>query len=873
MASTRRSPRGWPVLVATVALACLAAVAAAGALRDDFADPPLACKSRPLWFWNGPLSPAETKTIIERSRDSGYAGFGILPSPGMSPAFMTPGFLDRYKKAVDEAAALGMRMCLYDEYWFPSGSAGGQLAKLYPEALGKRLDMLATDVAGPQQLVLDLPKGTLMAAVAMDPATKERRDLAGQVKEGKLTWQAPAGQWKVMVFTCVRDGARGLVDYLDPEAVKRFIALTYQKYYDHFPEHFGKTIDSAFYDEPTFHWIQGGRAWTEAFNAKFQQKHGRSPALLYPALWFDIGPETAAARNAMFGLRAELYSTGFPKTLNDWCREHKIELTGHVDQEEIANPVGLCGDLIKAFEHQDIPGIDQVFAYGRASRAYKIVSSAANNYDRPLVLTECYGGIAGLPVANLYKEAMDQFAKGINVMVPHAVWYNAARTAFPEELSYRHAVYGPVLPEYNRYIGRLQRMLQGGRHVGDIAILYPIATLQAGYYFGVGKPYEGGVIPKEADYMAVGELLALKVRRDFTFLHPEVLDARCTVEGATLRLNNKVNAEQYRVVIMPGSKVIPWTSLRRIKEFYDAGGKVIATTQLPDQSAEFGKDADARQAIAAMFGSQERQRPAYPRVSASSSWALGGHDPANATDGDPSTRWNAADGTKGNQWLEVDFGEPKAFGTTVTKEAFGRTSAYRVQCWDGAKWSDCARGERLGPSKTDTFKPVTASKVRLYIDSIASDSVSIIEFEVRDEQGRNLAQAGGSPHSARANAKGGKAYFAPVSRAAVLKTMLADALPVGDVTFEEDTEVAGGNLSYIHKVVNGRDVYFFGNSSETAVDTHVRLRGKLALERWDPHTGAFRPAESSQATEGGQDVTRVRLTLPAVRSVFLVGQE
>ena len=53
-----------------------------------------------------------------------------------------------------------------------------------------------------------------------------------------------------------------------------------------------------------------------------------------------------------------------------------------MDQEEIVNPVGLCGDLIKAFEHQPIPGLDQIFAYGRGSRMYKVVSSAAVNYGR-----------------------------------------------------------------------------------------------------------------------------------------------------------------------------------------------------------------------------------------------------------------------------------------------------------------------------------------------------------------------------------------------------------------------------------------------------------------------------------------------------------
>ena len=96
-----------------------------------------------------------------------------------------------------------------------------------------------------------------------------------------------------------------------------------------------------------------------------------------------------------------------------------------------------------------------MFQYGRASKAYKLVSSAACNYDRPRVLTECYGGINNMPVENLYKEAMDQFAKGINVMVPHAVWYDPAKIIFHPDLSPTNATYGPHLSEYNRYIGCL----------------------------------------------------------------------------------------------------------------------------------------------------------------------------------------------------------------------------------------------------------------------------------------------------------------------------------------------------------------------------------------------------------------------------------
>lgn len=838
-------------------------------LRAEFVEPPFEYGSRPLWFWNGPLAADRTRDMLAACKARGYAGAGILPAQGMSPAFMTPPFLSEYAAAVEEAARLGMKLCLYDEYWFPSGSAGGLLAERHPEALSKRLDQTAVDVTGPKEIVQAVPAGTLMGAVAMERATKERVDISDRVKEGKLVWDVPPGEWTIMLFTCVRDGARGLVDYLDPEAVRRFISLTYQAYYEKFPAHFGTTIDSAFYDEPTFHWVEGGRAWTERFNEEFRERYGRDPVIFYPALWFDIGPDTAAARNALFGLRAELYATGFPKIINEWCREHRIQLTGHVDQEEIVNPVLLCGDLMKAFRHQDIPGIDQIFQYGRASKAYKIISSAAYNYDRPLVLTECYGAIAGMPAANLYKEAMDQFAKGINVMVPHAVWYAPASIIFPPDLSPGNATYGPHLPAYNQYIARLQRMLQGGRHIADIGVLYPIATLQAGTYFGPGKPYEGGVIPPEADYMDVGERLALAVRRDFTFIHPEVLDEKCDAGGARIRMKNGVNHEEYRVFIIPGSRAVHWSNLRKIKAFFDEGGKVIATTRLPDTSAEFGKDDDVRKAVAEMFGADAGKRPDAPRATASSSWAAGGYDPLNAVDGDPETRWNAADGTKGDQWLEVDFGEARTFDRTVIREAFDRTTAYRIEWWDGSAWRECARGGRIGPRKIDTFRALKASRVRLYIEAIASDSVSIREFEIREGAGPSLASCAADP-TVQANANGGKAWFAPSPKADVLKTILDDGVPVPDVQVMEDVEVSGGNFSYIHKVMEGRHIYFFANSSDTPVDVPVRMRGRLALERWDPHTGEISACEATIATEAACDTTRIRLRLAPVRSVFLV---
>ena len=60
-------------------------------------------------------------------------------------------------------------------------------------------------------------------------------------------------------------------------------------------------------------------------------------------------------------------------------------------------------------------------------------------------------------------------------------------------------------------MARLNVMLQNdAAHVADIAVLYPIATLQGSHHLdGPLGFYQGGVAVPEADYVDVGELLAV----------------------------------------------------------------------------------------------------------------------------------------------------------------------------------------------------------------------------------------------------------------------------------------------------------------------------------------------------------------------------
>jgi hypothetical protein len=756
-------------------IALLFAVSPAFAQFDPavFKSPPAQYRGHAMWSF--PLSTLNENYILSGIREMAklnYGGFFIEagggPTTGLSEAylkmfrrpqnnqgvvFLSDDYFRFYKVALEEAKKQGLDVVLYDDYSFPTGTVAGQLYSKYPQHVAKSLEMTEKDVTGPARVELEIPQGIYMGSVMMNRDTFELVDVSDRRAKDRLVCQAPKGNWKVMAFY-LSEGKARIVDYLDEAAMTAFISMTYEKYQENLGSYFGNLIKETFYDEPAMH--HADRMWTPAFNAGFQKKYGYSPMKYYPALWYDIGPQTAAARNALFGFRSQLFFDNFIKRLDDWCRAHNLQFGGHLDQEEPLNPVPVTGDLLKVFEHQTLPTVDDIWWYGRSNVSYKIVTSAAFNYDHPIARAETYAAYRVLNEKIAFQVAMDQYAMGINSQIP-------ARTMQPKR------------PELNDYVGRLSYLLQHGRHVADVAVLYPIGSLQASYRFMGGRTFplapnekapeirevayarEGGFAGTEADYQDIGESLFRGLRVDYTYLHPEVLVDRCSIDNRKLILNNRENREEYSVLILAGGDTLPVAAAAKIKEFYDKGGMVIATTALPTKSAEFGHDKEVRQAIADVFG--------------------------------------------------------------VTH--------------DGAVSADVRRAQ---------------DRQNFYV----------FWYYIKN------------------NKAGGQAIFLPNTHPWLMDFALKQVLPLRDVDIQERMGVLkrgpdyDGALTYIHKVKNDRDVYFFANSSPKAIDTKVVLRGKKTLRIWNPHTGEQQAAEFTQGEANGQPVTTVRLVLPSVSSQFLI---
>ena len=175
----------------------------------------------------------------------------------------------------------------------------------------------------------------------------------------------------------------------------------------------------------------------------------------------------------------------------------------------------------------------------------KIAMSAANNYDIDTVVCEIYGNYEVLNKRVLYCEAMNAFSRGVNYLVPHTLWLSG-NARIPHEVSHRNPEFRNDLPEYLDFVTRCQAMLRGGRHICDIAMLYPIYSVHSQMYLyeSDADGFEHSITPTNTDYMTLINSIMAYAGRDLTVIHPEVMSEKVTADDGVLYLDNKDNFER-----------------------------------------------------------------------------------------------------------------------------------------------------------------------------------------------------------------------------------------------------------------------------------------------------------------------------------------
>lgn len=394
----------------------------------------------PFWFLNDELNENRLKKQIDDFYEKGINAFVLHPRIGIPQN--TPYLSDRFMYFMDVcikyAHSKNMKVLLYDEGMYPSGSACGQVVKDNPEFASRALFVQELKNEEMPELMPHYEIEGVYNILFQGDRVKscKRIDITEECKQGRkfafilgFTGGTIRG-----IHEGQDDGmpqAPRSADILNPKATEKFIELTHERYYSYFQEFFGNTIIGFFTDEPMI----AGRGpkrknsiiWTKGFEKYIKGLFVGLDDIL-PALFFDMGEKSKRVKEAYsIALQDKLRETFF-KPMYKWCQKHNIVLTGHPD--------GLSNISTQKYMH--FPGQQIVWRSisqdnnleSKNSIMAKCSSDAARHLNRRRNLNECFGACGNPPnswsftYGDMIWYLNFLFARGVNFIVPHAFYYS-----------------------------------------------------------------------------------------------------------------------------------------------------------------------------------------------------------------------------------------------------------------------------------------------------------------------------------------------------------------------------------------------------------------------------------------------------------------
>ncbi len=580
----------------------------------------------PFWFVNGGMDYDEMAYQLEEYKRQGIPGiffharFGVLNTIG----YLTDDWFDRVRFTVEKAEELGLQIWVYDEYNWPSGTAGQQLMKKHPQLTQRYLEMMEGDVPGQLFVFMegtdsrytDLEQSQPVYCCAILKKDLEEKNfryinlMPNLAFDKVITWESPEGPWRTCYF--VEKQASWYADVLNPETTQRFLEMVHERYRDAMGGDLSGKLHGFYTDEPAMHYFEIARdnliiPWSRDMFSIFKKRRGYDLREQLPKLFYDFGGDTWQVRYDFWSALSDQYEESYYKAIGDWCHENGTLFTGHLMFEEcIRQQARTGGNLFHMLRHMDIIGVDHLYPRVGTRQimnehvAIKIASSAAHHYGSTRLLCESMGGAYWDCTMERMKWIADwEYVLGVSIFNPHGFHYaieGERKRDWPPSMFYHHT-WWQEYHRFNEYLSRAGYLLTGGHHVAKVAVLYPMTTMWAHYQPQVCGPVTG-LIQDEFNFMT-DRLLRLHV--DFDYIDEDVLHT-CQVEDGALT----IRGERYECLILPGVTHLKQESLSVMERFVDAGGKIIADTLLPLAFVD-GDSASVAERVRTLFGADGGQ--------------------------------------------------------------------------------------------------------------------------------------------------------------------------------------------------------------------------------------------------------------------------
>lgn len=420
---------------------------------DDILSPKAEFTPIPFWFLNDHLEPAELKAQLQDFKEKGVDAVVVHPRIGIPQEleFLSEEYFSIIRFIVETAASLQMKIVLYDEGMYPSGSAKGKVVAANPNFASLGL-----------ALTTDPLEGKIIAIIGRGNYLVEKK--SGGTIRG-IHFGEDDGEPNAPLAADILNGA----------AVDKFIELVHEQHYHYLKDYFGTVIIGFFTDEP----CPLGRntrnlfPWTTGLELEIKREGGELTELV--GLFEKRKNKTIEIYERL--IRSKL-NDNYYKKLFDWCERHQIMLMGHPAES----------DDIEEETYFHIPGQDLIFrrlspeaggVHGRDSVQAKCSADAARYLGRRRNSNECFG-VCGRNETPWYFTGQDMKwyidwlgVRGVNLFIPHAFYYSLRgirKDERPPDVG-PHNIWWPYYRQFADYMKRISYIMTDSHNVAEIGVL------------------------------------------------------------------------------------------------------------------------------------------------------------------------------------------------------------------------------------------------------------------------------------------------------------------------------------------------------------------------------------------------------------------
>lgn len=464
----------------------------------------------------------------------------------------------------------------------------------------------------------------------------------------------------------------------------------------HFPGECGKGINFFFSDELNFN-IRG-KLWSENFPGEFFRRKGYRIEEKLEALFEDIGEETAKIRLDYYDVIVQLSEEAYFKPVYEW-HEARGMIFG-CDHGGRGYDVTEFGDYFRAMRWYQGPGNDQPHLASDIIKS-KVSSSIAHLYQRPRVWLEgFYSSGWQTSAADVADAVFRNYGLGHNLLSLHGLYYSThgSMWEWAPPCNHHHMPYWEEMGTLLMCTKRLSYALAQGVHRCDVAVVYPVAAVEA-------DEEQGRSAVQKAFRTA---RLLYENGIDFDFIDFESVERAEIAEKQLC-----VSGEEYRYVVLPDMKHVRYGMYRKLADFSETG-TVIVLGRYPSGS-DAGQEVEEtlsqvteRLRRKAFFCEQEQEVLQYIREQ--------GDPDVSFASGQPFFQHRVIQNTD----VYYVYGVPK--GTECAFRAVGIPVVYHP--WDGKRYR--ISGYRQEENRTVLHMPVTEKEVLL------------VAFEKEDQEIKKL---------------------------------------------------------------------------------------------------------------------------------------